>query len=229
MITKERIDTHNLIEIERLIYEGDYTISEIGDQLNMIFFTTDPEGHMTYHNKACSAWLNKEKSSDKETKVTLSQYLDDTVDKMYGVSEPREGNTVNYHLHKVWFPNYLDYRLCMITHVSMTNSDLILYSMVPLQDWEHLNSRLLDLVQEEDFIKEHQQYYKLLTKREKEVVRQISDGLSTREISDQLSISKHTVEQHRKNIKRKLKANTIAKIVKYGRVFSRQNSGHVGS
>ncbi|MEL7148563.1 MAG: LuxR C-terminal-related transcriptional regulator [Bacteroidota bacterium] len=214
MITKERIDTHNLFEIDRLIYEGNHTIAEIGEQLNLIFFTTDADGQMTYSNTACQQWLSLENGRSGE--IHLEQYLD--TDQQF-TTESKSDNAVMIHLTKVWFPNYLDYRLCLLSHIAMSNGDAIMYSMVPLMEWEHLNSRLSELVKEEDFIKEHRQYYNLLTKREKEVVRYIADGYSTLEISDELSISKHTVEQHRKNIKKKLKAGTIATIVKYGRVF----------
>ena len=221
MITKERIDTHNLQEIDRLIYRGDYTIDEICDQLDVIFFTADSDGKMFYLNAACASWLNRERSNIGNKRVSFSQYLEVSAPRKLDQKHAGKDSAINYHLHKVWFPAYLDYRLCLITNLSMTGSDLVLYSMMPLQDWEHLNRRLLDLVKEEDFINGHQHYYELLTKREKEVVQHISDGYTTLEISEILSISRHTVEQHRKNIKRKLKAKTIAKIVRYGRIFSR--------
>jgi len=54
----------------------------------------------------------------------------------------------------------------------------------------------------------------LLTPREKEVLRLIADGLSTKEIADKLSISFRTVETHRVNIGRKLRTANTAEMVK---------------
>ncbi len=44
----------------------------------------------------------------------------------------------------------------------------------------------------------------MLSKREKEVLRLIGQGLTSRQIAEQLFLSKHTVDQHRRNIISKL-------------------------
>jgi len=54
-----------------------------------------------------------------------------------------------------------------------------------------------------------------LTQRELEVIRLIVNGLTSDEISQELFISKHTVQSHRKNILRKLKLHDRADIVKF--------------
>jgi len=55
----------------------------------------------------------------------------------------------------------------------------------------------------------------LLTAREIEVLRLISDGKSNKEIGDLLFISTHTVERHRANIMEKLNLKKTADLVKY--------------
>ncbi|MCB0512784.1 MAG: response regulator transcription factor, partial [Bacteroidetes bacterium] len=47
----------------------------------------------------------------------------------------------------------------------------------------------------------------MITKREKEIIREVAEGLSTKEIADKLYISERTVETHRKNIIDKLGLN----------------------
>lgn len=47
------------------------------------------------------------------------------------------------------------------------------------------------------------------TKREVDVIREIQNGRSNRDIADRLFISHHTVAAHRKNIYRKCKCNTV--------------------
>lgn len=54
-----------------------------------------------------------------------------------------------------------------------------------------------------------------LTRREKEVVQCLMEGLSTKQIADKLCVSEHTVSNHRANILNKLKVvNTAQLIVK---------------
>jgi DNA-binding NarL/FixJ family response regulator len=55
----------------------------------------------------------------------------------------------------------------------------------------------------------------LLTKREKEVLRLIVDGLSNSEIAHKLFISIDTVDTHRKNLYAKLEVKNIAGLVRY--------------
>lgn len=54
-----------------------------------------------------------------------------------------------------------------------------------------------------------------LTKREKEVVILIAEGLSSKEIAERLFISVKTVETHRANIMEKLGLKSIAEVVRY--------------
>lgn len=54
-----------------------------------------------------------------------------------------------------------------------------------------------------------------LTRRELEIVQRLARGLTSQEIADQLFLSLHTVETHRKNIFRKLEINNIADLVRF--------------
>ena len=54
-----------------------------------------------------------------------------------------------------------------------------------------------------------------LTTREREVLKLIAEGNSSKEIADLLSISVRTVDNHRANIMEKLNLNKVADLVKY--------------
>jgi DNA-binding NarL/FixJ family response regulator len=56
---------------------------------------------------------------------------------------------------------------------------------------------------------------KQLTHREREVMRLLAGGMSSKEAAGQLQISIRTVESHRININRKLGFNSIANLVHY--------------
>lgn len=55
--------------------------------------------------------------------------------------------------------------------------------------------------------------HELLTEREREVLRLIAEGATSREIGEQLGISRKTADAHRNNIKRKLRVDNIAHLV----------------
>ena len=54
-----------------------------------------------------------------------------------------------------------------------------------------------------------------LTKREREVLQLLAEGVSTKEIAGRLNLSVKTVETHRANIMAKLDIHTISELVKY--------------
>ncbi|MCK5741773.1 MAG: helix-turn-helix transcriptional regulator, partial [Chlorobi bacterium] len=61
---------------------------------------------------------------------------------------------------------------------------------------------------------EHNETYEQLTKREKEILSLIVKEKRSSEIADDLSISKRTVETHRRNIMKKLHANNTVSLIK---------------
>ena len=54
----------------------------------------------------------------------------------------------------------------------------------------------------------------LVSKREREIIKLISEEYNSEEIAEKLFISKHTIEAHRKNIFMKLQVNNIAGLIK---------------
>lgn len=54
-----------------------------------------------------------------------------------------------------------------------------------------------------------------ITKREREVLKLIVDGLTSKEIAQKLYISPRTVDTHRANLMEKLELNNIAELVRY--------------
>lgn len=54
----------------------------------------------------------------------------------------------------------------------------------------------------------------LITRREKEVLQLIGKGLTTQQVADQLFISPHTVESHRKKLMEKFEVNNIISVIK---------------
>ncbi len=73
-----------------------------------------------------------------------------------------------------------------------------------------LNQDVSEKMLVDDFLKKNN-----LSHRELEVIQLIVKGLTSEAIAEQLFISKHTVQSHRKNILRKLSLHSKAEIVKF--------------
>jgi len=63
--------------------------------------------------------------------------------------------------------------------------------------------------------KENTSKLQLLTIREKEVLVTLASGKITKEIAEALNISNHTVEQHKKNIRKKLNLTTVGELINF--------------
>ena len=57
--------------------------------------------------------------------------------------------------------------------------------------------------------------WNVLTRRERQVIRMIAEGLKTREIADALSLSPKTVEKHRTNMMNKLDLHSVSAVTLY--------------
>ena len=55
----------------------------------------------------------------------------------------------------------------------------------------------------------------LLSPREREIVQLVAEGLSNKEIAEQIHLSEATVDTHRRNIMRKLELKGVAELTKY--------------
>jgi len=55
----------------------------------------------------------------------------------------------------------------------------------------------------------------VLTPRERQIVRLIAEGRSSKEIAHRLQISVKTVDTHRSNLMRKLQLHSASKLVRY--------------
>jgi DNA-binding NarL/FixJ family response regulator len=84
-----------------------------------------------------------------------------------------------------------------------------------LKEKKYYSSELLDLLFEVNEKKNTAEETGQLTISEIEIVRLISEGLTTKEIASRKFISFHTVISHRKNIFRKLGVTSISELIMY--------------
>ena len=79
--------------------------------------------------------------------------------------------------------------------------------------------KLKRLQEQEAFKKAHLSKFRSLTNRAVEIIKLLVKGLNNPEIAEKLYISRCTVEQHRKNIKRKLEVKAFSELFHYALAF----------
>lgn len=77
--------------------------------------------------------------------------------------------------------------------------------------------KILDIIFEKHYSKSNSEACEPteLTKREVEIVKLITEGLSTKEIADQLFLSHHTIYTHKKNVMKKLQIKSSSELILY--------------
>ncbi|OJJ17625.1 hypothetical protein BKI52_27575 [marine bacterium AO1-C] len=101
---------------------------------------------------------------------------------------------------------------------SLVNNELVSV-YIPVRNFASSSNRLLRLLDESLFVKNNYWKFSLLTRREKEIITLLAVGFQNHEIADQLFISKSTVEQHRKNLKRKLGIRRFIDLIRFAQAF----------
>lgn len=80
---------------------------------------------------------------------------------------------------------------------------------------DYMDETIKNILLQESITGQRRSIYEVpLTKREKEILKLIADGLSSQEIADKLFISLRTVETHRLNLNQKLDVKNTAGLVK---------------
>ncbi len=117
----------------------------------------------------------------------------------------------DYH----WF-----YTVCRLAafEKQAENQKLIILSS-PVEGIDDMISKVSKVLDEHTFIKNNYRIFAELTKREKEIITLIAQGHSSRDIAQQLFVSVHTINTHRKNIIRKTNCTTFAALMKFALAF----------
>ena len=88
-----------------------------------------------------------------------------------------------------------------------------------VREMPQLVDRFDKVIEEELFYRKNYERFQTLTKREKEILKHIALGETSKNISDRLFISQFTVNTHRKRIMHKLEAKSIAELVRFAIAF----------
>ena len=85
---------------------------------------------------------------------------------------------------------------------------------------DSIRHKLQRIQDQEDFRESNQKLFDSLTKREVEIISLVTKDFNNLQISEKLFISRYTVEQHRKNINKKLEINNAIQLFQFALSFN---------
>lgn len=128
-------------------------------------------------------------------------------------------NCLSYIQRMRYTKSSTDYELILTTaKVNVATAELFCIS-TPFHVFKELSQKVTKSYEEHEYVKSMLKASKTLTKREKTIIPMMSEGLRTKEIADLLFLSPFTVENHKKNIKRKLSVKTPQQLLKFASTF----------
>ena len=220
----------NLHVIDTWLNEDDVSISDVGDVLPYIFCITSADLELEYLNSSAFEWLCIPPDRWEEAKLfskgfyrhrdalTLKIFLDNVGLQIDGM----RSSDVLHDLQRMWFPESKELKLCMVSAKWSRTVHKYLILAQPLSEVHFLKQKISRLADEEVFYRNNYEKYRQLTEREKEVMSLLTKGYNNPEISKELAISRNTVEQHRKNINRKLATHSLVDLIKFAQAFDLQ-------
>ncbi|MFD2963708.1 MULTISPECIES: response regulator transcription factor [Olivibacter] len=105
------------------------------------------------------------------------------------------------------------------TRTLNAEAGLLLHLSLPADGLIQASNRCHYLADQSTYCMKHFHLFNALSKREKEIIALIAEGKSSYYISDLLFISIHTVNNHRKNIIRKLNIKSLAELIRFAVSF----------
>lgn len=112
-----------------------------------------------------------------------------------------------------------DYEWFFATTKLIKSKNAMITIDTPIRQLDKLGRKMHRILDENQYVKKNFRKYAALTKREKEILTLVCQGDSNPTIAEKLFISRRTVEQHRKNINRKLDTNKLNELIKFAQAF----------
>ncbi len=148
----------------------------------------------------------------------------DYVPKILGLLERNNDEDICTFFQQVRFRPDAEWAWHMASTKILTRDDdgkplLTITMAFPIDAMHHMTAKAGRLLEENNFLRNNFHLFSKLSKREREILRLLALGKSAPETAEELFISLHTVESHRKNIRLKLKTNSFFELTQYARAF----------
>lgn len=103
----------------------------------------------------------------------------------------------------------------VIVYKTIGREEVLMAMDAAVKKRKYYSEEILELLTDAGENKEQPRTPANLTASEKDIVRLIAEGMTTKEIASRKNISFHTVTSHRKNIFRKLEINSSSELIMY--------------
>ena len=99
-------------------------------------------------------------------------------------------------------------------------SILVITIAIPINTKHQISAKVSRVLEENNFLRQHYHQFSKLSKREQQILRLLAMGKSSTEIATELFIATATAETHRRNIRKKLNADSAYELSQYARAFN---------
>ncbi|RMG29121.1 MAG: LuxR family transcriptional regulator [Bacteroidetes bacterium] len=188
-------------------------------------------GRLRFHSRTLKAFLRSPHSKARiARKSWIPAYVHPDDQQMFRRDLPRyfaQHPTAAYHaFYRLRFQGHM-WRWVAGSFRLVLTEEATPYLMAWGFDAHQLNpshQKLDKYLDELNFIKENCRKFEALTPRERQVLKLINEQRTNQEIANELSISKQTVQTHRKNVIKKLEVSNSIGLARYARFFEKQPS-----
>lgn len=129
-----------------------------------------------------------------------------------------ESNVISF-FQKVKLNQHVDYNWLLTTSKILKGSREFISVSQVLSDVDSSTRAINRLLDDNLYLRKNMNKFGALTKREKQILKLVALGNSTKQIAGQLFLSPYTVSTHRKNIGQKLELKTITDWERFANAF----------
>lgn len=216
---------HNLVQYDEMLSMQQVSLEELGRLSPHIFHYNDADFNFLFLNEKGCCWfsLSQEQIVEMGEDFFKKYYHPDTIEielpKIRRFYRNNDCNTVYSNYQQIFNPAIQAYSVCLVFVKKCRFSPGFVSITEPIEKDLSISKKMHRIISEELFKKNHTKDFEFLTHRETEVLKLLASGLNNPQISAQLYISRRTVEQHRKNINRKLNVQNYRDIMSYAYAF----------
>ncbi len=215
----------DLIEYDHMISVNHVSLEEVGRLTPDIFHCNDVNYNFRFLNEKGCGWfcMAKDHIINMGSVFVNKFYHPDTIKfefpKIKRFCKTKNYDTVYSNYQQIFNPSIRDYSVCLVFIKKCSFLSGFISITKPIEDDLVYSKKMNRIIGEEIFKNNHNKDFETLTLRESEILKFLAEGLNNPQISARLHISRRTVEQHRKNINRKLDVHTYKDIISYAYAF----------
>ncbi|WP_158860078.1 response regulator transcription factor [Lunatibacter salilacus] len=212
-----------LINYERMMLEGEESLEDVGGMSSEILQFSDKDFRFLYLNSEGRKWfgVDPEKLSAIKNGSLDAFFHPDTLEyelpKLKRYYKVGNSDKIYSNYQQLYHSRNQCYTICMVLTKKIRKG--FLSFIFPLEKMMGNSAKIKRIIREEIFKRNHKRQYESLTSREMEVLRLLATGVNNPCIAEELFISRRTVEEHRKNINRKLEIRSLRDILEYAYAF----------